>query len=283
MIGEGALVKQLGQRLLRPDRSVWVVVSAEGLAPGVVQLGLNPLVADLSDPFFTKMAVAHADVIYHLAGRRRHGAPSPEPADLKGLQTILSLLGPRAVRRYIYESSLAVYDGLPGDLLDEKAVCRPESAPGRIALQAEEALLYRFSRDGFPAVIFRSGAVYQPMPGIYDQVREGTYHMPSDLPSVFHRIYIEDYLDLLVAALEKGRPGQIYNVTDHAPHRPGPYFSYLAEIVGGTLLPFPETSESAPPPRYRNEKLLEEFNFSLRFPTFREGLTDAVQKGRRPV
>ncbi len=232
------------------------------------------------------MAVANADVIYHLAGRRQHGIAAPEPTDLKALQNILSVIPRGAVKRYIYESSLAVYDNvvpgqnLPGTGIDEKVFCRPKSSTGRIHLEAEREILARFSEEGFPGIILRTGAVYQAVPGILDQVRRGTYQLPADLPSLFHRIYLEDYLDILIAAMEKGRPGQAYNVVDQAPHTPVEYYNQMATMLGVAPLisSGSETGAAAPAVRYQNEKLLKEFGLSLRFPTYREGLLDGLRK-----
>lgn len=278
LIGEGNFLKQLGTRLMHPDRSVWVHISNEALAPGFARLGLNPLAADLSDPFLAKMTVANADVIYHLAGKRVHGRPTPEPADLKILRNILSSLPQDSPKRYIFESSLEVYDGMTAELFDEKVICRPKSQTGKIWIEAERELLSRFSEKGFPAMILRAASVYAPVPGIYTQVREGRYQIPPDLPPVLHRIYVEDYLDLLAEAIEKGRPGQIYNVVDQEPHTPNDYFKAMAASLG---VAFAEAASAASPaegpsPRYRNEKFLREFGFSLRFPTFREGLLHGI-------
>ncbi|MBI3805110.1 MAG: NAD-dependent epimerase/dehydratase family protein [Nitrospirae bacterium] len=286
LIGEGNFIKQLGVRLLREDRSVWALISSDGLAPGFARLGINPVAADLSEPFLAKMAVANADVIYHLAQRRQHGQPMPEPTDLKGLRNILSALPRGAVQRYIYESSLAVYEGAtaaPGseasveEGISEKVFCRPKSVTGRIHAEAEREILARFSEDGFPGMILRAGALYQSLPGIFDQVRKGTYPLPPDLPPLFHRIYFEDYLDILIAAMERGRPGQFYNVVDHEPHTPAAYFQEMATLLGAASPALPP-SVPAPPIRYQNQKLLKEFNLSLRFPTYREALLDGIKK-----
>ncbi|WDT76496.1 MAG: NAD-dependent epimerase/dehydratase family protein [Candidatus Manganitrophus sp.] len=286
LIGEGQLTKQLGVRLLQHDHSVWALISSDGLAPGFARLGINPLAADLSEPFLAKMAVANADVIFHLANRRQHGMAAPEPTDLKALQNILSVIPRGTVKRYIYESSLAVYDNvvpgqnLPAAGIDEKVFSRPKSATGRIHLEAEREILARFSEEGFPGIILRTGALYQAVPGILDQVRRGVYSLPADLPSLFHRIYMEDYLDILVAAMEKGRPGQAYNVVDQAPHTPAEYYNQMAAMLGVPPL-IPSISDPQAPPaavRYQNEKLLREFGFTLRFPTYREGLLDGLQK-----
>lgn len=286
LIGEGSLTKALGLRLLQHDHSVWALISSDGLAPGFARLGINPLAADLSEPFLAKMAVANADVIYHLAGRRQHGISAPEPADLKALQNILSVIPRGTVKRYIYESSLAVYDNLvPGQNLpaagiDERVFSRPKSATGRIHLEGEREILARFSEEGFPGIILRTGALYQAAPGILDQVRRGAYQLPGDLPPLFHRIYLEDYLDILVAAMEKGRPGQAYNVVDQAPHTPAEYYNEMAKMLGvPPLIPSSSDPPAAPHAvRYQNEKLQKEFGLTLRFPTFREGLLDGLQK-----
>jgi nucleoside-diphosphate-sugar epimerase len=282
LIGDGNLLKQLGTRLQHPDRSIWAHLTNEALAPGFARLGLNPIAADLSDPFLAKMTVANADVIYHLAGKRVHGRPAPEPTDLKILRNILSSLPSGSPQRYIFESSLEVYDGMTAEPFDEKVICRPKSPAGKIWVEAERELLSRFSEKGFPAMILRAASVYAPMPGIYNQVREGRYQVPADMPAVLHRIYIEDYLDLLVQAMEKGRPGQIYNIADQEPHSPEEYFKAMAASLG---VAFPVTGSASPtaegpPPRYRNEKFLREFGFSLRFPTFREGLVHGIEQAQ---
>lgn len=285
LIGEGNLTKQLGLRLLRHNHSVWALISSDGLAPGFARLGINPLAADLTEPFLAKMAVANADVIFHLAGRRQHGMSVPEPADLKGLQNILSVIPRGAIKRYIYESSLAVYDGAapdqgsPGAGIDEKAFCRPKSSTGRIHLEAEREILARFSEGGFPGITLRTGSVYHAAPGILDQVRRGAYQVPADLPPHLHRIYLEDYLDILIAAMEKGRPGQTYNVVDQEPHTPAEYFNQMATMLGvSPLIPPGPESGATPAVRYRNEKLLREFGVTLRCPTYREGLLDSLQR-----
>ena len=267
---------------MHPDRSIWAHLSNEALAPGFARLGLNPLSADLADPFLAKMAVANADVIYHLAGKRVHGKPAPEPSDLKALKNILSVLPSGSPQRYIYESSLDVYDGMSAEVFDEKVICRPKSPTGRIYIEAERELLSRFSEKGFPAIILRAASVYAPMPGIYNQVREGRFQIPADMPSILHRIYIEDYLDILVQAMEKGRPGQIYNITDQEPHTPNDYFKTMAASLGVSFPASPSTSPSNESPRscYSNENFLREFDFALRFPTFREGLAHGIQKAQ---
>ena len=266
---------------MHPDRSIWAHLTNEALAPSFARLGLNPIAADLSDPFMAKMTVANADVIYHLAGKRVHGRPSAEPTDLKILRNILSSLPSGSPKRYIFESSLEVYDGMTAELFDEKVICRPKSQTGKVWAEAERELLSRFSEKGFPAMIFRAASVYAPMPGIYNQVREGRYQVPADLPPVLHRIYIEDYLDLLAQAMEKGRPGQVYNIADQEPHTPSDYFKAMAASLG---VAFPETASTPPVdgalPRYRNEKFLREFAFSLRFPTFREGLLHGIEQAQ---
>ncbi|MDC4222868.1 MAG: hypothetical protein MPW15_01120 [Candidatus Manganitrophus sp.] len=97
---------------------------------------------------------------------------------------------------------------------------------------------------------------------------------------MFHRIYVEDYLDILVAAMEKGRPGQAYNVVDQAPHTPAEYYNEMARMLGVPPL-IPSSSDPPAVPavvRYQNEKLLREFGLALRFPTYREGLLDGFQK-----
>jgi nucleoside-diphosphate-sugar epimerase len=278
LIGEGSFLKQLGTRLMHPNRSIWAHLSNEALAPGFARLGLNPLAADLTDPFLAKMAVANADIIYHLAGKRVHGKPTPEMADLKGLRNILTSLPPGSPKRYIYESSLDVYEGMAGEVMDEKMICRPKSQTGRIFVEAERELLARFSENGFPAMILRTASLYSPMPGIYNQVRSGSYQIPADLPPVLHRIYLEDYLEILLQAMEKGRPGQIYNITDQEPHTPNDYFKTMAASLGvSSPQPLSPLSSEGPKPRYSNGKLLREFGYSLRFPTFREGLAHGIQ------
>ena len=81
----------------------------------------------------------------------------------------------------------------------------------------------------------------------------------------------------IIAALERGRPGEIYNATDDEPVSQLAFFSWLATKLGKPLPPVasasPEVSRrrGLTSKRISNRKLRTELGCELKFPTFREG------------
>jgi nucleoside-diphosphate-sugar epimerase len=89
-------------------------------------------------------------------------------------------------------------------------------------------------------------------------------------------IHRADAAGAIIAALERGRPGQIYNVVDDEPVTQLRFFEWLSRATGRPLPPAaaePEAAFNRAPTNKKvsNRKLKAELGYRFKFPTFREG------------
>ena len=100
--------------------------------------------------------------------------------------------------------------------------------------------------------------------------------MPLMLPAVI--------ASCVVAALQSGRPGEIYNACDEEPVTQIHFFRWLSETLGRDMPPFSGGEGAAPGKRaatnkkVSNRKLRMELGCALRYPTFRQGYTAEIRR-----
>jgi nucleoside-diphosphate-sugar epimerase len=96
-------------------------------------------------------------------------------------------------------------------------------------------------------------------------------------------IHQADVVGAIIAALERGQPGRIYNAVDDEPVRQLDFFKWLAATLGRDLPPAASADESvqrkrlATNKRISNRRLREELGYRCHYPTFREGLAAEIQ------
>src|SRR5207249_1067675 len=102
-------------------------------------------------------------------------------------------------------------------------------------------------------------------------------------------IHRDDLAGIIIAALERASPGEIYNATDEEPVKEIDFFKWLSEKL---RRPLPLTkSESSEAERKRpltskrisNLKARRALAYTWRYPTFREGYTAEILRARLQV
>ena len=94
-------------------------------------------------------------------------------------------------------------------------------------------------------------------------------------------IHRDDVVRAVVAVLERGKVGEIYNVADDEPVTELEFFQWLAKTLNRPMPPF----APAPASRKRgitnkrvSNKKLKNTGFKFQYPTFREGYTWEMQR-----
>jgi len=182
------------------------------------------------------------------------------------------------VPRFIYTSSTSVYGQNDGSLVDERSPTEPAAETARVLLQAEKELLTAAHRKNFPAMILRVAGIYGPGRGYWFALfLAGDARLEGDGARTLNMIHRNDVIGCVIAALERGRGGEIYNAVDDEPVSQFNFFSWLAATL---RKPMPGSMpESADAPRKRgitnkkisNRKLKTELGYRFKYPTFREG------------
>jgi len=229
-------------------------------------LGARPLVADVMDRAALLRTVdgLAVDAVVHLATAfrdmpMRHPGMAPTNAlRTRGTANLLAAARVVGASRFLAESMIFGYGyGDWGDrVLTEDDP--PFGPPGRNAgLEAHLAAMRESTRqtltaEGIAGISLRYGGFYGPgvaSGAIVELLRRRRLPVLRGA-GVISLVYIEDAAAATVAALERGRAGQAYNIVDDEPVAWGRFLRALAEVVG------------APPPRELPAWLLRPANYA---------------------
>ncbi len=179
--------------------------------------GVETAVGSLEDEESLVRAADGCAVVYHLAGINQLCLPDPTPlyrVNVDGTRNMLAAARRAGVRRVVYTSSAAVFDGDGSRFLDETAPW-PEPATftshyARSKLQAEK-LATGF--DGVEVVLVNPASVQGPgrttgTAKMFIDYLSGK--LPFDIPARFGLCYTEDCVNGHLLAEVKGEPGQRY-------------------------------------------------------------------------
>ena len=189
-----------------------------------------------------------------------------------------------------YLSTTGVYGDHDGGWVDEDTPLTPTTRRGRLRVEAEAAWQDLAARTGAPLHIFRLAGIYGPGRGPFEKVRNGSARRIVKPGQVFSRIHVDDIAQVLMASIARPDPGAIYNLCDDDPAPPQDVIGHAAELLG---LPLPpevdfETAEMSPmarsfyaeSKRVRNDRIKADLGVTLRFPDYRSGLANLLQRDR---
>ena len=289
IVGCGYRGKRLAQRLMAEGHNVRGMTRSADRAIGFVTLGIDPVIADVTKPDTLRDIGKGVSAVYHLMGSMNGDDAQLHALHVEGTRNLLDALQGCTLTRYVYESSTAVYGQTAGEWIDEDVPREPTSKMGKLRVQAEDLLMNACKNGGLPLIILRPSSIYRPEGVINKKIREGTYTLTTDPGKMMNHIYINDFVEIMAKALACGRIGEAYNVTDDTPKT---FRQYVDQIA--TLMSVPPPRAEWQPPaggcgdliqasnkRCSNEKLKREFNLTLKFPSYREGLKESARQNWR--
>jgi nucleoside-diphosphate-sugar epimerase len=203
-----------------------------------------------------------------------------------------ALTNARRLRGIVYLSTIGVYGDCGGEWVDEDTPANPGSERGRARLQAERAWRELGARRRIAVTVLRLAGIYGPGRNALIQIADGSARRIVKPGQVFNRIHVDDIAQAIDAAFARGADG-IVNVADDEPSTASDVLVFAAQLMG--LKPPPESAFEeaalAMSPmarsfwqecrRVKNDKLKRELGVSLRYPTYREGLTALFEKEKR--
>jgi nucleoside-diphosphate-sugar epimerase len=203
---------------------------------------------------------------------------------------LVEVLEEAGARRLVYISSTGVYPPSAGAWIDEDAPLAPVGALGRRRLAAERALLAAARRAGIEAVALRAAAIYGPGRGVHARIAAGTYRVLGDGAGFVSRIHVDDLGSAVLAAARAPalvRPA--YNVADDEPTRAREFADAVARLLGAPPPPSMPPEQASPEARdllgadrrIANRRLCQELGVELDYPTWREGLAQALAEEAR--
>ena len=303
----GAVGQALVPLLTSHGHTVTGTTRSAGKADTLRALGAAPVVVDGLDRDGMRAAVAAAepDAVVHqmtaLAGlsdlrRFERAFAATNRLRTEGTDHLLEAAREVGVERVVAQS----YGGWPyartgGPVKTEDDPLDPEP-PGQLRTTLEAIRRLEAAVTGAGGIALRYGGFYGPGTGFapggdqWEALNARKFPVVGDGGGVWSFVHIEDAAAATLAALERGRPGAIYNVCDDDPAPVREWLPAIAEAIG------------APPPRHvprwvgrllgrhvvalmceargaSNARARRELGWAPEWPTWREGIP-TLARGR---
>jgi nucleoside-diphosphate-sugar epimerase len=245
--------------------------------------GVTPLVADITRREQLSTLPNGYDWVVHCVSSSGGTAEDYRAVYLRGTENVLEWLRARPPKRFVYTSSTSVYGQMDGSEVDEESVTEPAADTARVLVATEKLLLEAARRRGFPAIILRVAAIYGPGRGYwFRQFLRNEARIEGDGGRSFNMIHRDDVVGTIIAALEYGQPGEVYNAVDDEPVTQLEFYRWFAKQLGKELPPWVEEDKTlnckrgVTNKRVSNRKLKTQLGYQFKYPTFREGYEEEL-------
>jgi nucleoside-diphosphate-sugar epimerase len=224
--GSGFIGGRLIERLHSEGRTVRALARSDRAAATVEKLGAEAVRGELGDRASMAAGAAGTEVAFHLAAHLGEWGPWEdfERGNVEGTRNALDACAEAGVRRFVHcGTEAALMAGDPLVQVDETAPLRPDSRAQYPATKAKaEQAVRAASRDGFETVALRPRFVWGAgdttlLPEMVETVRKGRFAWVGGGRNVTDTTHVDNVVEGLVLAAEKGHPGDAYFVTDGEP------------------------------------------------------------------
>lgn len=295
--GCGYTGKRLGRRLLEAGAKVWATARSADAVEGIrAALGRDVALCalDLSaGPQVVEAAAEPASAIVRAMPLGRwipSGAiivdlAPPVPGSTAGEGHLLAAAQASGARRIVYVSSTGVYPPGDGSWVDEDSPVGSTTGRGSSRLAAETLMIEGARERGIQAVALRVAGIYGPGRGVPTRLHAGTYRIIGAGDTYVSRIHVDDLVSVILAAGSIPElPRSIYNVADDEPETSRVYADAVADLLGVARPPSVPTSAVDPwvaammgaNRRIANRRMKQDLGVTLKYPSWREGLTQIM-------
>jgi nucleoside-diphosphate-sugar epimerase len=285
IIGSGYIGLPLGRELAAQGHQVCAL--RRFWTPEAVSLaqGLTPLSADVSQPETLAPLPPRYDWVVFCVATSGGAAEDYRRVYLEGSRHVADWLRATPPQQLVYTSSTSVYGQTDGSLVDETSAIDPGVETGEILAATEKVWLDEAQAGAIPSVLLRLAGIYGPGRGYwFKEYLKGTARMNGRGDRILNMIHRDDVVGAVIRSLVAAPSGEIFNVVDNEPATQFTFFEWLSNRLGGSLPPAaPAGAESlrkrgASNKRVANQKIRNQLNYQLKFPTFREGYEVEIQR-----
>ena len=284
VIGPGYVGSHLALELKRVGHDVTALSRTGGSSADLLDAGIQPLIADITESASLEKISYQWDWVVNCVSSSRGTREDYHTVYLEGTRNLLNWLSKSPPRKFVYTSSTGVYAQNDGLVVTEVSPTIPESETAKVLIETENMLLAAAGEHKFPSVILRVSGIYGPGRGYWlKQFQNGEARLEGSGERILNMVHRDDVAGAIIAALERGDLGKVYNVTDDEPVTQIELFTWLSEKLGKPLprpaeLGLPATRKrAAASKRVSNAQLKTELVYRLKYPTFREGFEALVR------
>ena len=276
--GCGYVGLPLGAELARQGHDVSGLRRSVSARSDLVAAGIRPILGDITRPGDLAALPAPFDWVVNCVASGGGGAEDYRRVYLEGTRNLIAWLATAAPAKLVYASSTSVYAQNDGSTVSETSPTEPDSDTAKVLVETEQLLLESAGEAGVPAVILRVAGIYGPDRGhAFRQLLRNEARIQGDGRRLLNMIHRDDVIGCIVAALQNGHGGDIYNAVDDEPVAEIDFYRWLAGRLGKGL-PAAVTADAAAArkrgvtnKKVSNRKLKQELGYRFRYPTFREG------------
>jgi nucleoside-diphosphate-sugar epimerase len=224
--GSGFIGGRLIARLCSEGHAVRALARSTTAAERVRAHGAEPIAGDLADVAAMRAGAQDCELAFHAAamlgdwGKREDF----QRDNVQGTANILRACAEAGVRRFIHVGTeAALLAGRPLVNVDETAPLRPDSPALYSATKAQaEQAVRTANREGFETVVVRPRFVWGAgdttlLPVMVEMVRSGRFAWIDGGRHLTSTTHVENTVEGLVLGASRGRPGEVYFVTDGEP------------------------------------------------------------------
>lgn len=278
IIGCGYVGRRVAVEYLRRDIPVQGVVRSPESAAQLKAMGITAHTLDLDSVELTGPSLEGSQLFYF--------APPPPEGEtdtrVRHLIAAFERLGHPA--RVVYLSTTGVYGDCNGEWVDETRSPAPTVPRALRRWNAEQAFTQWRQENDKELVILRVAGIYGPGKLPLERLRKGLPLVRESEAPYSNRIHADDLVQVSMAAMERGRDGERYNVSDGHPSTMTDYFIHLADMAGLQRPPLISLAEGEQQlsagmmaymresRRLDNRKMLQELGVELRYPDLGAGL-----------
>lgn len=230
----GFIGRAVAAALASEGATVRGIDAAAEAGEGIAAAGAEPVVADVTDAAALIAALEGAELVVHTAAYVRDWGTMDDfvRVNVAGTATALDAAEVAGARRFAQISSVVVYGYDDPSEQGEDSFRRVVGIPYIDTKSASDRLA---ARRG--AVVVRPGDVYGPrsIPWLIrplELARANRLAIPSPGDGVMLPVYVDDLVEGIMVAADRGEPGRSYTVWDGDPVPFADYFARIAEIAG---------------------------------------------------
>jgi nucleoside-diphosphate-sugar epimerase len=224
--GSGFVGGALIRRLAGEGWDVRALARSEAAERAVREAGATPVRGDLDDVAGMRAGAEGADVTFHAAAKVDDwGDPADyERITVQGTRNAIQASREADVPRFVHVGTeAALMAGQPLVNVDETAPLRPDSpAPYPWSKAKAEQVVRAANGDGIETVVVRPRFVWGKgdtvlLPRMKQMVEDGKFAWIGPSRHLTATTHIQNVVEGLMLAAERGKPGGVYFVTDGEP------------------------------------------------------------------
>lgn len=288
IVGCGYVGLPLGAELVKQGHAVFGL--RRSAAAELKAAGITPLPADLTRAESLAGLPRDFDWVVNCVASGGGGVGEYQQLYLQGTRNLVAWLAGSPLKKFVYTSSTGVYGQNDGELVTEASPAQPESETAKVLVETEKVLLAAAREQNFLAVILRVAGIYGPERGyLLKQYLRNEARLEGRGERILNMIHRADLIGVIIAALQRGRAGEIYNAVDDEPVTQLIFFEWLAGTLGKVLPPSATADEATLRRRgltnkkVSNRRLKLELGYQFKYPNFRKGYAAEIQRLDKPA